>query len=542
MAVFSSIPQTLSQLIKTGNITPEAAAQWALDNSEFLSNALAKHSAWIKESKIEKFQAAYDGYLEEIEAREKAKGDDTNYKLVSNYAQIIIDTVVDYMIAKPPVWTVEDQQQGDNETKETEILTEYRKAITALLQQEQGQRVLAEQLRQGSIACYSGVIAWVDEEGQIDYEEYPAQEIIPIMDVRGRVKMVIRVYEVDVVTEGTTTGTIKKLEVYDSKFILYLKSDEAGTNFEIDPEEVATGNPIQHMAGRIPVSLFFNGTAASYKSRLRRAGTSDLGSGVLDLIVAYSHGLSDKANLADYLQDQYLKLKGVDVDEKEVIKMRKARAIALKSKDADADFIAQDQNDQAVENYLTRLEDTIYDTTFTPKISKLDGATATEVKMKYAALDIKAGKKEIYFRGAIMQLIEILTDLLNAKILIDANVEDPYEILSDPDLRNKNEKLYKSEWLTFTLNRNLPQNNKEIADIVAALSGKVPDTYLYELLWFVDDPVKALAEMKAQNKATADAAAKSSMTAMGFGSEFQSTGTDPNKDDPSKTDPGQGTE
>lgn len=537
MAVFSNIPEPLA---KVDNVTPEVAVKWAADNSEFLRNALAKHEAWIKDSQIEKYQAAYDGYLDEIEQREKAKGDDTNYKLVSNYAQIIIDTVVDYMIAKPPVWTVEDPNQEDNETSEAEILTEYRKAITALLQQEQGQRVLSEQLRQGSIACYSGVIAWVDEEGQIDYEEYPAQEIIPIMDVRGRVKMVLRVYEVDVEVEGSEISTIKKLEVYDSRYILYLRSDEAGTSFEVDPDEVKTGNPIQHMAGRIPVSLFFNGTAANYRTRLRRAGTSDLGNGVFDLIVAYSHGLSDKANLADYLQDQYLKLTGVDVDEKEVVKMRKARAIALKSKDADADFIAQDQNDQAVENYLTRLEDTIYDTTFTPKISKLDGATATEVKMKYAALDIKAGKKEIYFRGAIMQLIEILTDLLNAKILVEAGNEDPYEILSDPDLRDKNDKLYKSAWLTFTLNRNLPQNNKEIADIVAALSGKVPDTYLYELLWFVDDPVKALAEMKAQNKATADAAAKSNIAAMGFGSDFQSTGAE--NQDNSNSDTGQGTE
>lgn len=437
---------------------------------------------------------------------------------------------------------MEDPNQADNETNEAEILTEYRKAITALLQQKQGQRVLAEQLRQGSIACYSGVIAWVDEEGQIDYEEYPAQEIIPIMDVRGRVKMVLRVYEVDEATEGTAEKTIRKLEIYDSRYILYLKSDEAGTTFEVDPDELTTGNPIQHMAGRIPVSLFINGTAANYKTRLKRAGTSDLGNGVFDLIVAYSHGLSDKANLADYLQDQYLKLKGVDVDEKEVIKMRKARAIALKSKDADADFIAQDQNDQAVENYLTRLEDTIYDTTFTPKISKLSGATATEVKMKYAALDIKAGKKEIYFRGAIVQLIEILTDLLNAKILVDNGEDNPYEILSDPEAMEKRQDLYKSTWLTFTLNRSLPQNNKEIADIVAALSGKVPDTYLYELLWFVDDPVKALEEMKAQSKATADAAAKANMASMGFGSEFQSTETDPNATDPNKTETGQGTE
>lgn len=521
MAVLSKIPDALEK--KQGLATTADAEAWVKENSEFLKTALAKHDAWIKASQIDKYQAAYDGDLEEIAARDKAKGDDTNYKLVANYAQLIIDTIVDYMIGKTPVWTVEDNDQEDSDTTEAEIVTAYRKDLLALLKEEQAQRVLAEQLRQGSIACYSGVIAWVDENGQIDYEEFPAQEIIPIMDTKGRVKMVIRAYDVEVVTDGEEVSNIKKLEVYDGRYITYIQSDETGTTFEVDQDEVATGNPIEHKAGRIPVSLFFNGTAASYKTRLKRAGTSDLGTGVYDLLVAYSHGLSDKANLADYLQDQYLKLKGVDVDEKEVIKMRKARAIALKSKDADADFIAQDQNDQAVENYLNRLENTIYDTTFTPKLNKLEGATATEIKMKYAALDIKAGKKEIYFRGAVIQLIDILTDLLNAKILIENGTESPYEVLSDPEAMEGRDDLYKSEWLTFTFNRNLPQNYKEIADIVAELSGKVPDSYLIELLWFVDDPVKALAEMKAQQEQAAKATAKANMAAMGYDSSFQDT-------------------
>jgi hypothetical protein len=332
--------------------------------------------------------------------------------------------------------------------------------------------------------------------------------------------MVLRKYQVErVIADGEIKPYIR-VEVYDDRYVTYYISNETGDGYVLDEEEIPTGNPIEHKAGRIPVSVFINGTAATYETRVKKNGTSDIGNGVFSLLEAYAAGLSDKANLAEYLQDQYLALIGVDTDEKEVLKMRKARAIALKSKESKAEFISQSQDDDAVEHYLDRLKDAIFETTFTPKLDDLEGATATEIKMKYASLDIKAGKKEIYFVDAINQLIAILTDLLNAKKLAEKGIDSPYEILSDEEAVAKRDDLYKAEWLQFTLNRNLPQNFKEIADIVAVLAGKVPDSYLYELLWFIDDPVAALEEMKAQKAQ----ALKDSMAAMGYGGEFGDTG------------------
>lgn len=528
MAVTSRVPATLANLPKAN---PAAAENWAADNGKWIKLILDKHTNWLEEVEVAKFQAAYDGYLDSIDQREKARGDDTNYKIFVNLAQLIIDVAVDYIISKPPVWTVENGDLPDDQAGEPELLTEYRKKLTKKLRTEQAQRVLAEQLRQGSIACYSVVICWVDEKGEIDFEEFPVQEVIPVYDTRGRLIMVLRSYEMEIPGEaGTETYT--RVEVYDDRYITYYRSNETGDSFILDDTETETGNPIEHKAGRIPVSVFMNGTPARYERRLTKAGTSDLES-VFSIMDAYANGVSDKANLADYLQDQYLKLKGVDTDEKEVVKMRKARAIALKSKDSDAEFISQDQNDQAVENYLNRLEKLIYDTTFTPKLNDLQGATATEIKMKYANLDIKAGKKEIYFTDAINQLIAVITDLLNAEILVNGGTESPYEVLSDPDQMEKRvgKDLYTSDWVQFTLNRNLPQNFKEIADIVALLIDKVPDAYLYELLWFIDDPVAALEEMKEQRKDRADQAAKASLAALGYGGEFGNAGSEGSQGD-----------
>lgn len=516
MAVMNKIPKTLASL-GTAN-----AKAWVADNEKFIKAVIDKHDAQVTEMEVEKYQQAYDGYLESVDLREKNRGDDTNYKLFVNLSQLIIDTVVDYLIAKPPIYTVEDNEQADADTTEAEIVKEYRKEILGLLQKEEAQLVLAEQLRQGSIGGYSVVIAWVDEEGAIDFAEFPIQEAIPVFNTRGKLKLLIRKYEVEVEDESGQSDKLLKLEIYDDKYVTYLVGNANGDGYELDPDEQETGNPVEHKAGRIPCSIFINATPARYDKRVKKAGTSDLGNGVFTMLEAYAHGLSDKANLADYLQDQYLLLKGVDTDEKEVVKMRKARAIALKSDKSDASFIAQSQEDTAVENYLIRLRDTIHDVTFTPKINDLQGATATEIKMKYAPLDIKAGKKELFFVVALKQLIEVLTDFLNAKKL---KLAVPYDLLHDKAAVLKRADIYRPEWLTFQLNRNLPQNFKEIADIVAELSDKVPDSYLYELLWFMDDPVKALAEMKKQKADKLEAETKAGIAAMGYGSEFTGTGS-----------------
>ena len=523
MAVVNEIPTLLSELPKAG---PLEAQAWANDNGKWIRDILEKHNAWIKEAEVDRHQAAYDGFLQAIEDRDKARGDDTNNKLQVNYAQLIIDTVVDYLLGKSPVWTVENTDDDGTE-KETPIVTEYRKKILKLLRTAQAQQILAEQLRQGSIAGYSGIIAWIEGEiknGIIDFDEFPVQEIIPVYNTRGRLIMVLRPYEVEIPTEGGSTTNRLRVEVYDERYITYYIADETGEGFTLDDSEVSTGNPIEHRAARIPVSIFINGTAARHEKRLKKAGTSDLGGGVLTMLEDYAHKMSDKANLVEYLLDQYLLLTGVDVDEKEVLKMRKARAISLKSKESKAEFIAQSQDDNAVENHLTRLKDDIHATTFTPKLDDLQRATATEIKMKYASLDIKASKKEMYLTTAIMQLVEILTDLLNAQKLAEAGItEGIYEILSGQ--QDTSVELYNADWLQCTLIRNLPQNYKEIAEIVGSLIDKVPDAYLYELLWFIDDPVKALKEMKKQR----DERAKYDMAALGYGGEF--TNLDGNKGD-----------
>ncbi|XJZ25962.1 phage portal protein [Bacillota bacterium Lsc_1132] len=530
--VVNKVPQLLETL--TTDQAKAAAATWVQENGAFLKDVVDKHKAWIAKAGVEKYQQAYDGTLESVDTRDKSRDDEVNHKLQVNYAQLIIDTVVDYMLGKAPIWTVEAEQ--DNKPPDLKLLDEYRKDIIKLLRTEDAQRVLAEQLRQGSIAGYSPTLAWVDENGNIDYDEFPVQEVAPVFDNRGRLRLVVRYYLL-APENGETAKT--KLEIYDNRYVIYAISDETGASFLLDPDEVVTGNPIEHKAARIPGGLFINGTPARHEKRRQKAGASDLSNGVFSLLEEYASALSDKANTVDRLLDQYLLLTNVDTDKDEVKKMRKSRAIALKSKDSNAQFLAPNQDDKAVENYLDRLKEAIHEMTQVPKLSDLSGSTATEIKMKYAGLDIKAGKKEIYFMAAVKQLVAVLTDMLNWKRLVEAGTPDPYQVLTGQ--ATSSVPLYNADWLQTTLTRNLPQNYLEIAQIVAQLTGIVPDSYLYELLWFIEDPAAALEEMKKQKETAAKNQAAAGLVAMGFGGEFGSTGSQGGNNGGTGTGSGAGT-
>jgi len=138
-------------------------------------------------------------------------------------------------------------------------------------------------------------------------------------------------------------------------------------------------------------------------------------------------------------------------------------------------------------------------------------------------MDIKAGKKEPRFIIAIKQLLAVLTDFLNTEKLIENGVKDTYSVVADPKAVEARGDLYSQDWVSVSLVRNLPQNYKEIADIVAELADTVPDSYLYELLWFIDDPQKALEEMKAQKKE----GIANNMAAMGYGADNVGSEDDP---------------
>ena len=81
MAVSTFIPQTLAEM---PTVSTAVAERWIIDNNKWVANVIAKHDSWVKDSGVELYQAAYDGELDEIEQRSKARDGGTENKLISN--------------------------------------------------------------------------------------------------------------------------------------------------------------------------------------------------------------------------------------------------------------------------------------------------------------------------------------------------------------------------------------------------------------------------------------------------------------------------
>lgn len=493
------------------------AATFGSDNSKWLTDLFKNHEAWLISDKVDTVQKMYDGHIESVATRDKNRGDGINNKLMSSYAAIVVDTLVDYMLGKAVTWTITDPTK-EATADDTELEKEYRTKFLKVANSTEACRTLVEQLRHGCISGYGTMITWINEKGGISFNDYPVQEVVPIYNARGEIKAVLRKYLVEYEDES---GKVKitKLEVYDEKYVTYLA--DSGDGYVLDPDENDTGNPYVHRAQGLPVTVFRNGIPADYSKRSQMAGTSDI-IPIMTEIEDYANKLSDKANLVEYLMDQYLLLVGVDTDEDEVIKMRKARALVLKGDKniSSASFISQTQDDKTVENHLDRTKATIYEKAFIPQLGSTSGATATEIKLKMASLDIKANKKEAYLLPVLTSFGDIVVDMLN--VIEQAGDTKDVDSVDDDfgDEESTTTVKFDKNWLSVALNRNSVKDHGDIANIVQKLSGIVPDVLLYELLWFVDDPKTALEEMKKQNEQKAKEAMAASI---GFGSEFNST-------------------
>ena len=92
------------------------------------------------------------------------------------------------------------------------------------LLKDKAQGEFSDLLRDMCIGGFGSIIVWVDEKGNIDYSEYPIQEIIPIYDGRKRLRLLFRRYEVGVWENGSET-TKTKVEVYDDRYVTYYTGD-----------------------------------------------------------------------------------------------------------------------------------------------------------------------------------------------------------------------------------------------------------------------------------------------------------------------------
>ncbi len=130
------------------------------------------------------------------------------------------------------------------------------------------------------------------------------------------------------------------IDVYTDKEILHF-----------DDEFEKINKPTKHIFGSVPVAL----------CQLSEEGKDDtLFKDLKGLQDAYETNLSDISNEISDFRNAYMVLTGVQIDEKDIPKMKELGVIQIKTKDGKAAWLIKNINDTFIQNTLNTLEDKMY--------------------------------------------------------------------------------------------------------------------------------------------------------------------------------------
>ena len=248
-------------------------------------------------------------------------------------------------------------------------------------------------------------------------------------------------------------------------------------------------SPSQMNIPIVPAAVFVNGEFAKPKKSKIFHGPSGLSADVQSILEKLSALVSDNQNRLDIFCDPYLVFKNANVDKDTILEMRKARAIKISGSgenNADVSYLLPELQNEPIEWQATRLLDSLFETTNTPKIFKQEAAGAISsvaIRQLYTPLDNAVNEIEIFLNRYIKRKIVVLTLMMNVKKIL-ANGSDPVAILANA---NEQDGLYDWRWVFWEVKRNLPQNDQEIVDTLMSLKGTVSEYTLLSKLPQVED-------------------------------------------------------
>lgn len=353
-----------------------------------------------------------------------------NNKLVNNFCSNIVNTTVGYYLGQPITYNCTDAEL----LEEVSVINRYNDEALH-------NTGLAKDL---SIYGVAVELLYVDEDTEIRYTRLDPTEIIPVYSngVDQSLAAVIRHYYA---TEQDRVDHIETVEVYDAVTMRRYKGAAAPVLQSEEP----------HYFGDVPVNIYRN----------NEHGTGDF-EGVITLIDAYNTMQSESVNDYQVLADAYLAISGMDVDDKEVEKLRDNKLLMM-DEGGQAQWLVKNVNDVWIENIKNRLAKDIF--TFSNTVDMTDENFAANlsgiaIKYKLMGMENRVAITERYFTKSLMRRYELICNILYA---LGSNHD--YTLIEP----------------LFT--RNIPVNNVETATMINTLRGIVSTETLMQQLSFVTD-------------------------------------------------------
>lgn len=331
----------------------------------------------------------------------------------------------------------------------------------------------AETSKMASIAGYSARLLYIQAgEGTERVMAIPPWECVFVTSgAIAEADHALRYYDTEVLEGGAWIEATRAEWCDDTRVWSFVRS-AAGGGFV--PE---TPTPQPHLFSLCPLVGFAN------NDELQGDVTK-----VLPLIDAYNNALSDVASEITQFRLAYLLLVGVEMTAEQIEMTRKTGAVEIPAAESgqehDVRFLTKTLAGDIIENHLDRLEQNIL--RFARSVNFGDEAFAgnlsgVAMKFKLFGLETKCVTSERKFVAASRRMFQVLAGPWAAK----GSAIDPLAI-------------------TMQFTRNFPLNLKDEAETTAALKGVVSEKTRLDLLSFITDSEKEMAQMRLEDEGRVD--------------------------------------
>lgn len=333
--------------------------------------------------------AVIDGV--KVEDPEKA-----NNRIPHGWHKLLVDQKAAYLVGQPINFSADDETL-------TEFINEYLG--------EKWDDTANELVVAASNKGKEWLHPFIDEEGEFDFIQIPAEQCIPVYADKRQRKLayMIRYYPHTLVDEETI-----RVELWDDKQTFYYVKTSQGyvsdPSVEINPEphfQYGTASQMKGYGwGRVPFIKFRNneqekGDLAYYKQ----------------LIDAFDKRVSDNQNTLDEIQELITVLKGYDGSDLAEFKQNlKFYKVIKVDSEGGVDKLEQEMPIASIDSHLDRVEESIFMfgqgvNVNTDKFGNSPSGIA--LKFLYSLLELKASTLERKFRYSLQELIWFLCEYLS---------------------------------------------------------------------------------------------------------------------------------
>ena len=368
-------------------------------------------------------------------------------KLVHGYPSLIVTLATAYFLGKPISYIYENRESQDFKK-----LSEY-------LSTEEEQQENFEHSQNCSIFGKSYELWYKEVGGDIKNVVLDPRDVYILRDNTVQ-KNIIAAVRWDS-RKNEKNETEYTLEAYDSKN--KVTHTYIGTSKEIPNVE---GIAVPHGFDRVPIIEFLN----------NKRGKGDF-EGVISLIDGYNTTCSTSVDDTVDFTDAILVLKNFGGTTQEDMESVKRDRVMKTDDQGDAKWLIKDVNDNYSQNIKNRLNQDIHKFAMIPDMQdeKFAGnSSGVALNYKLLSLEQLASQKEMYFKKALNQRLQLMIDFHNLNL--------------------------KPKQIQKVFTRNVPKNWVENAQVVTQLTGVVSQETLLSTIPFVEDARTEMKKLKLEQK------------------------------------------